>query len=77
MDGAISRDGHIAGCYVHQFFDQPAQREKWLELLHSSSDGIEQNQRVDEALDQIAEALERYLDLEAILQIAEENRQTQ
>ena len=69
-DGALSADGHVAGCYIHRLFDHPAQRAKWLGLLQAPSDGIEQGQRVENALDQVAEELERCLDLDAILYIA-------
>lgn len=48
----------------------PAQRAKWLQRLQAPSDGIEQSQRVDTALDQVAEELERCLDLDAVLAIA-------
>lgn len=48
----------------------PAQRAKWLQRLQAPSDGIEQSQRVDAALDQVAEELERCLDLDAVLAIA-------
>lgn len=69
-DGAVSHDGLIAGCYIHRLFDHPAQRAKWLGLLHTASDGIEQNQRTEDALDQLAAELETQLNLDAFLQIA-------
>ena len=69
-DGALSPDGHVAGCCIHRLFDHPAQRAKWLQRLQAPSDGIEQSQRVDAALDQVAEELERCLDLDAVLAIA-------
>lgn len=70
MDGAVSRDGRVAGCYIHRLFDHPEQRAKWLNLLQVTSDGMEQGQRVEDALNRVAEELEKCLDLDAVLQIA-------
>lgn len=69
-DGTVSRDGLVAGCYIHRLFDHPGQRAKWLGLLHANSDGVGQNQRTEDALNQLAAALEEHLDLDAVLQIA-------
>lgn len=72
-DGALSVDGHVAGCYIHRLFDHPAQRARWLDLLQAPSDGIEQGQRVEDALDQVATELEKCLDLDAVLAIAKKD----
>lgn len=69
-DGALSPDGHVAGCYIHRLFDHPKQRARWLDLLQVSSDGIEQSQRIENSLNQVAEELEKCLDLDAVLKIA-------
>ncbi|MDR0550448.1 MAG: cobyric acid synthase [Spirochaetaceae bacterium] len=69
-DGIASADGHICGCYIHRLFDDPRQRSVWLEMLGASSDGIDQDMRVDAALDAIALALEGCLNIEGILEIA-------
>lgn len=69
-DGAVDREGRVAGCYIHRLFDHPKQRAKWLDYLHAGSDGMEQGQRVEDALDEVAEELERCLNLDAVLQIA-------
>lgn len=69
-DGAVSLDGHVAGCYIHRLFDHPGQRAKWMDLLEAASDGMEQGQRVENALDQVADELERCLDLDGLLEIA-------
>ena len=70
LDGCSSPDGRIAGCYIHRLFDHPAQRAKWLEILQAPSDGAWQGQRVEDALDQVAQELEECLDLDAVLDIA-------
>ena len=72
MDGALGPDGHVAGCYIHRLFDHPKQRARWLRLLQASSDGIEQSQRIEDALNQVAEELEKCLDLDAVLEIAKQ-----
>ena len=72
-DGALGPDGHVAGCYIHRLFDDPRQRARWLKLLHACSDGIEQSRRIEDALNQVAEELEKCLDLDAVLEIAKQN----
>ena len=69
-DGAVSACGRIAGCYVHGLFDHPAQRAVWLERLGAGSDAVDHAVRVDEALDELAEALERHLDIAALARVA-------
>ncbi|MDR1908796.1 MAG: cobyric acid synthase CobQ, partial [Spirochaetaceae bacterium] len=70
LDGAVSQDGRIAGCYVHRLFDDPRQRARWLSLLGAVSDGIDQTARVEAALDAVAAALAACLDIEGILSVA-------
>ncbi|MBA4042408.1 MAG: cobyric acid synthase CobQ, partial [Sphingobium sp.] len=50
VDGSISADGRVAGCYIHRLFDHPAQRAAWLARLGGASDGVAQADRVDHAL---------------------------
>ncbi|WAC25115.1 cobyric acid synthase [Blastomonas sp. SL216] len=69
-DGAVSADGRIAGCYIHQLFDHPAQRGAWLARLGAQSDGVAQAHRVDQALDALAAALEEHVDIDRLLAIA-------
>jgi adenosylcobyric acid synthase len=70
MDGAISADGRIAGCYVHGLFNRAEQRAAWLARLGARSDGVNHVSRVDAALDEIAGELERVVDLERLSEIA-------
>jgi adenosylcobyric acid synthase len=70
LDGAVSKDGRIAGCYVHRLFDAPAQRARRLSALGAVSDGVDQTARVEAALDTIAATLAECLDIEGILAIA-------
>ena len=69
-DGLSSSDGRVAGCYVHGLFDRAEQRRAWLARLGTSSDGVDQETRVEEALDELADALERHVDVGRLLEIA-------
>jgi len=73
--GLQSADGRIAGCYVHGFFNKHEQRQAWLARLGGwRSEGFARNDHetvVDRALDEIAANLEDYVDVEALLRVAE------
>ncbi|SIN64384.1 adenosylcobyric acid synthase (glutamine-hydrolysing) [Parasphingorhabdus marina DSM 22363] len=71
-EGVISPDGRISGCYVHGLFDDPAQRQTWLARLGVASNGQKHESVVDNALDDLAEALEKHVDIERLLAIAGE-----
>jgi adenosylcobyric acid synthase len=70
LDGVVSADGRVAGCYVHGLFNRAEQRAAWLAKLGVTSDGVHQSDRVDAALDEIASQLEQVLDLERLVEIA-------
>lgn len=70
IDGAVSADGRIAGCYVHGLFNSVAQRQSLLAKLGAASDGQEHTAVVDQALDDLAGSLEQYVDIERLLAIA-------
>ncbi|MET3525856.1 cobyric acid synthase [Phenylobacterium koreense] len=69
-EGAISADGRIAGAYVHGLFDRGEARAAILAELGAASVGGEQTDRVDRALDEIAEVLDKHFDLDRIVAIA-------
>ena len=68
--GAVSADGRISGAYVHGLFDQGEARAAILDELGAASDGEDQHDRVDQALDRIAAVLEAHLDIAALAKIA-------
>jgi adenosylcobyric acid synthase len=70
FDGVTNPSGRVAGCYVHRLFDDPRMRARLLSAIGAESDGLDQNKRVESALDAIAAALEQRLDIEEILNIA-------
>ena len=66
-DGATSADGNVRGCYLHGLFNSDAYRARMLERL-----GVEVTARnhlgeVERALDELAAAIEKHLDVEALL----------
>lgn len=68
--GAVSATGRIAGLYVHGLFDQAEARVAILADLGAASDGVDQTERVDRALDRIAAVLEAHFDIPALSRIA-------
>jgi adenosylcobyric acid synthase len=69
-DGAVSADGRIAGCYVHGLFGVTAARAALLSMIGAAPSQDDHAARVDAALDEIAEELERCLDVVALAAIA-------
>ena len=69
-DGAVSPDGKVAGAYVHGLFAKGASRKAILADLGAGSLGADHDLVIDQALDEIAEALEQSLDVAALSRIA-------
>jgi adenosylcobyric acid synthase len=70
-DGAVSGDGRIAGCHLHGLFASDAFRRALLERLGGAGDpALDNEARIDAALDSLARHLELHLDLDALLGIA-------
>lgn len=72
VDGAVSADGRVAGCYVHGLFAAAEQRAAWLALLGSASNHREHESVVDAALDEIARALEQSIVIDRLIAISKE-----
>ena len=69
-EGAASGDGRVKGSYLHGLFSSDAFRASFLESLgHESQAGYEDG--VDETLDALAAHLERYMDLDQLLELAQ------
>lgn len=71
-EGAISADGLVAGSYVHGLFALAEQRAVWLARIGVNAVGPDHAVSVDTALDAIAATLERQLDLDAMLALAQQ-----
>jgi adenosylcobyric acid synthase len=68
-DGAVSADGRVAGCYLHGLFAADAFRRAFLARLGAAS-SLSYEATVEQALDGLADHLERHLDLAALLAAA-------
>jgi len=69
LDGAISADGRVMGCYAHGLFGHDAQRAAWLKMLGAAST-LFYSATIETALDRLAEHLERHIDVDALLKCA-------
>jgi adenosylcobyric acid synthase len=69
-DGAVSADGRVRGAYVHGLFDQGQARAALLAELGAVSNGVDQDIRIDQALDEIAAVLEQAFDIPALAALA-------
>ncbi len=70
-EGAVSADGRIMGCYLHGLFASDRFRHAFLDRIRArSSSGLAYDAEVDRVLDDLAEHLERHLDLDGLLAAA-------
>jgi adenosylcobyric acid synthase len=69
-DGCISRDGRVAGCYLHGLFTNDPFRRAFLKALGADSGEVAYEQQIEATLDALADHLERSLDLPALLAAA-------
>ena len=68
--GAVSRDGLIAGCYVHGLFAHDAQRAAWLQRLGVVAPHRCHDAEVETVLDRLAAHMEAHIDVAALLALA-------
>jgi adenosylcobyric acid synthase len=68
-DGAASPDGRISGTYVHGLFAEDDFRRAFLAGVNVRS-SLDYGTTVDTVLDQLAEHLERHIDIDALLALA-------
>jgi adenosylcobyric acid synthase len=69
-DGAVSDDGRVMGCYLHGLFASDSFRARLIESLGGQSRVTDFEAAVESALDELADACERHLDLDRLLEIA-------
>jgi adenosylcobyric acid synthase len=70
VDGAISADGRVAGCYIHGLLADDRQRQHWLQLIGGQASGFDYEADVDATLDLLAEHLEKHVDCDRLLELA-------
>ena len=66
-DGAVSADGRISGCYLHRLFDADGFRANLLESLGGHTDHRSYISDVEQALDELATAMETHLNVDDLL----------
>lgn len=69
-DGCVSRDGRVAGCYLHGLFTSDPFRRRFLEALGADIGDIYYEHRIEATLDALADHLEHSLELPAVLTAA-------
>ncbi len=70
-EGAMSDDGRVMGSYLHGLFASADVRRALLERLGQVASGAHYGAAVDAALDDIAAELERHVDIDRMLDIAQ------
>jgi adenosylcobyric acid synthase len=71
-EGSVSRDGRIAGCYVHGLFAGDSFRHAYLSALKArAASGISYEHEIESTLEALADHLAAHLDLDRILDIAQ------
>lgn len=68
-EGARSADGRITGCYIHGLFNDDGFRRHFLAGFGTTA-GLAYESTVDAALDELAAACERHLDMDGLLRCA-------
>ena len=71
QDGAINTQGNVRGCYLHGLFGSDAYRKALLQSAGFSGGGdVSYMETVEQALDELAEEMERWLDVDGLLGMA-------
>jgi len=71
FDGAISKDGNVRGCYLHGLFTSDPYRKALLKQCGFEADeGTSYAASVEQALDELALAMEEHLDIDGLLEMA-------
>jgi len=71
MDGAASPDRRVLGSYMHGLFTADGFRAAYLTGLGGTAGNAGYDDTVEQTLDALADHLERHLDLDALLNLAE------
>ena len=75
LDGAISKQGNIRGCYLHGLFGSDAYRKALLKQLGFVAKGnVIYKNVLESALDELAEQMEAHLDVDELLNLAASGR---
>jgi adenosylcobyric acid synthase len=69
-DGAVSRDGRVAGAYVHGLFGDDGQRQALVASLGGVPSEFCYDAMIDKTLDALADHLAAHIDLDRLLSLA-------
>ncbi|QGM93420.1 cobyric acid synthase [Methylocystis rosea] len=69
-DGAISRDGRVAGAYAHGIFADDCLRASLLRTLGAPPSSLRYEESIEETLDALAAHCARHIDLDALWEMA-------
>jgi len=69
LDGSISPNGKVWGCYLHGLFANDTFRQAWLTRLGRNGQVTSQAARFEESLDKLADAVESALNIELLEKI--------
>jgi adenosylcobyric acid synthase len=69
-EGAVSTDGRVHGSYLHGLFASDAFRGAFLTRLGIAASDARYDDRIEGALDALAEHIEKHLDVEGLLALA-------
>ncbi|MGZ2258532.1 cobyric acid synthase [Roseobacter sp. A03A-229] len=69
-EGASALDGRIQGCYLHGIFTSDAFRKAWLAQFGLTSQ-VAYDAQVEQTLDDLADHLEKHMDLDLLLSLAQ------
>jgi adenosylcobyric acid synthase len=72
-EGASSADGRVQGTHVHGLFTSDAFRRAWLKTFDKVS-ALAYEQKVEAAIDALADHLEAHLDIDGLLAIARDRQ---
>lgn len=73
-DGAMNAGGTMLGSYVHGLLADASQRRALLSRIDVAAGGVDYRASVEAALDEIASALEKHLDIDALIALATAGR---
>ncbi len=76
VDGAVSADGRVAGCYLHGLFSSDSFRRAFLARLGVAGGAVAYEAMIESVLDGLADHLEQHLDLDALLAASRKPRLT-
>jgi adenosylcobyric acid synthase len=69
MDGGISPDGKIWGCYIHGLFNNDSFRRAWLKSLGWTGEVVSQEARFQASLERLADEVEKSLNMDLLEKI--------